>query len=327
MLNFAVPVSVMIARVLISISLVLTALSGSGQGTPREVVIFHAGSLSVPLRDVIKAYENDHPGIKFLTEAAGSIECARKITDLGKPCDIMLTSDYQVIRKLLYPDYCDWYLCFVGNEMTVAFTDKSAFSSEISPSNWYDILAGKDVIFGRSDPNMDPCGYRTLMTLQLAEKLYGKKGLAEELGKKDLNFIRPKEVDLLALLEAGALDYIFIYKSVAVQHGLRYLELPAAINLKEPSFEKEYAAAAVTIRGKEPGLTETMKGEPIVYGVTLLKQAPNRDHAIAFLDYMLDAEKGMKIFEKDGHASLLPCRTEDYDRVPPPLKKYCLKPE
>jgi len=314
-------------KIIISAILVLTAMFGSGQGKTGKLIIFHAGSLSVPLRDVIRAYEKERPGITFLTEAAGSIECARKITDLGKSCDIILTSDYQVIRKLLYPDYCDWYLCFVGNEMTVAYTGKSKYSAEISPSNWYEVLSRSDVIVGRSDPNMDPCGYRTLMTLQLAEQHYGKKGLADQLGKKDRNFIRPKEVDLLALLEAGALDYIFIYKSVAVQHGLNYLDLPAAVNLKEPSFEKEYAAATVTIRGKEPGLTETMKGEPIVYGLSLLRQAPNRDQAIAFLEYLLDADKGMRIFEKDGHASLLPCRTGDYDRVPVPLKKYCLNPE
>ena len=45
-------------------------------------------------------------------------------------------------------------------------------------------------------------------------------------------FIRPKETDLLALLEAGEIDYLFIYRSVAQQHGLKMILLDDAMNLK-----------------------------------------------------------------------------------------------
>ena len=55
------------------------------------------------------------------------------------------------------------------------------------------------------------------------EKLYGKQGLTEKDAVKNKDFIRPKEVDLVALIEANAADYMFQYKSVAIQHGLKYL--------------------------------------------------------------------------------------------------------
>jgi molybdate/tungstate transport system substrate-binding protein len=46
---------------------------------------------------------------------------------------------------------------------------------------------------------------------------------------KNKDFIRPKEVDLVALIESNAIDYMFQYKSVAIQHGLKYIELPKMI--------------------------------------------------------------------------------------------------
>ncbi|MCK7522654.1 MAG: hypothetical protein MZV64_35710 [Ignavibacteriales bacterium] len=43
--------------------------------------------------------------VKVLLEAAGSLVCARKVTELKKPCDIVASADYFVIDKLLIPEY------------------------------------------------------------------------------------------------------------------------------------------------------------------------------------------------------------------------------
>ena len=39
-----------------------------------------------------------------------------------------------------------------------------------------DILLSDDVIYSRSDPDADPCGYRSVLTMMLAEKYYKKPG-------------------------------------------------------------------------------------------------------------------------------------------------------
>ena len=65
----------------------------SGKDESR-VIIFHAGSLSVPLKQMEKAYEEQNPGIDIRLEGAGSVACARKITDLNRECDIMASADY-----------------------------------------------------------------------------------------------------------------------------------------------------------------------------------------------------------------------------------------
>ena len=48
--------------------------------------------------------------------------------------------------------------------------------------------------------------------------------------------LRGASIQLVALLESGDLDCAFEYESVARQHGLEYVRLPAAIDLGEEAF-------------------------------------------------------------------------------------------
>ena len=191
----------------------------------KELIIFHAGSLSVPLKQIATEYRQRNPGTKIYLESAGSLVCARKVTELKKPCDILASSDYFVIDELLIPDYASWGIRFATNEIVIAFTEKSKYYKEITSDNWMEILQRKDVIYSRSDPDSDPCGYRTVFTFMLAEKYYRQPGLYEKMKSKNKEYIRPKEVDLVALMESNVIDYMFQYKSVAIQHDLKYIEL------------------------------------------------------------------------------------------------------
>jgi len=290
----------------------------------QQLIIFHAGSLAVPFQQICKEFSTVHPGIDIVREAAGSRMCARKIADLHRPCDVMASADYTVIDTLLVPEYARWSIKFASNEMVVAFRQASCRASQINKDNWCDILLQKDVTFGRSDPNTDPCGYRTVLTLILAEKFYNRLGLASILLAKDRRYIRPKEVDLLALLQAGELDYIFIYRSVAQQYKLKYVVLPDQINLKKDTFADFYKSASVRLTGKKPGTFITKVGEPILYGVTIPKNAPNRQLALTFLAFLLDEDKGGAILEKTGQTLVVPSPTETFDNLPRCLKMFAL---
>ncbi|MEA3497359.1 MAG: tungstate ABC transporter substrate-binding protein WtpA [Bacteroidota bacterium] len=286
-----------------------------------KLIIFHAGSLAVPFKLIKEEFEKEYPDVDVLLEAAGSVTCARKITDLKRDCDIMASADYAVIDKFLIPDYSSWNIKFASNEMCIAFTNKSTFADSINGNNCFDVLLKDDVIYGRSDPNSDPCGYRSLLTIKLAEKFYNKKMLANFLAK-DNNFIRPKETDLISLLETNNIDYIFIYRSVAKQHSLNFITLPDSINLKSSELAKYYSTVDVEIVGKKPGEKIKMQGKPMVYGLTILENAPNKVTANAFLDFLLSKEKGMKIMEEMGQPSVVPATTNTYQNVPKEFKKY-----
>ena len=243
------------------------ALAGCGktetESSGNELIIFHAGSLSVPFREISREFNKQYPHVRIKAEVAGSRSCARKICDLKRQCDVMASADYNVVSSLLMPEYADYNIRFATNEMVIAYTDRSKHNTLINANNWQKILLKDDVAFGRSDPNLDPCGYRTLILFQLAQKHYGVSGLTDRFQQKQ-DYIRPKETDLLALLEAGEIDYLFIYRSVAAQHGLNRVLLPDQINLKNAAFAAFYKTASVKLSGREPGSFIIRHGESMI---------------------------------------------------------------
>jgi molybdate/tungstate transport system substrate-binding protein len=293
--------------------------------TQKELIIFHAGSLSVPLKQIALEYEKRNPGTKIFLESAGSLVCARKVTELKKPCDIIASSDYFVINELLIPEYASWGIRFATNEIVIAYQDKSKYSKDINSDNWMDVLQRSDVIYSRSDPDSDPCGYRTVFTFMLAEKYYRKPGLTERMSSKNREYIRPKEVDLVALLESNAIDYMFQYKSVAIQHGFKYIELPKEVNLSDPSKNTLYSSVSTEVAGSKPGIKMKVTGDYINYSITILNNAPQKEEAVNFLDFLLSQE-GMNFFKINGQQPIIPFSTEQSDKLPSKLSKYLIKP-
>ena len=159
------------------------------------------------------------------------------------------------------------------------------------------------------------------MVFQLAEKHYELAGLADRLKEKD-KYIRPKETDLLALLEIGEIDYLFIYRSVATQHGLDMILLPDRINLKSREYAEFYKSAIVEVSGKKPGEIITRTGEPMVYSATICKEAPNPKAAEAWLAFLL-SDEGRTIMEKNGQPCIKPAIADGLDRIPETLKQFC----
>jgi len=307
--------------ILLLFSGLLLVFTGCGGGSRNNLVIFHAGSLSVPVKRLSEAFEKKNSGVIVLTEGAGSLHSARKITDLGKPCDIMLSADHIVVSTMLIPEYASWNIRFATNEIVIAYRPESAYASLLDEDNWPDILLKDDVIIGRADPDADPCGYRTVFAARLAEDYYGRPGLADSLLGKDMDYIRPKEVDLVALAETGVIDYMFQYRSVAIQHGLSYLELPDEINLSSPDMTELYSKVTYMIPGDAPGMRTMVRGDYISYSGTLLDNASQKELAIKFFEFML-SEEGRAIFRECGQEPLTPAVADDEGTVPPSLRRY-----
>ncbi len=309
-----------------------------------SLTIFCAGSLTIPLTDVNHAFKKymAQKGVEvsIKLEPSGSVMAVRKVIDLHRKADVLAVADYTLIPTLMYPEYAKFYIAFARNELVLCYTNKSKYANEINANNWYEILAKKGVKFGFSNPNYDPCGYRSVMAMKLAD-LYYKKPIFENLVEKNTNItcngnkiivpinvrsdskvvIRPKEVDLVSLLESGSIDYAFEYKSIALQHKLRYVELPSEINLGNFSLKDYYGQVCVTVWKMEKGklVEKIIKGKPIVYGVTIPTTAQNKQLAIEYLSFLL-SNKGRDIFKNDYQSFL---RTPlGFGNVPSQLKSY-----
>ena len=284
-----------------------------------DIIVFHAGSLAVPFSQIEKVFEVQYPEYDVKREVSGSRKAARKVSDIGRVADIVASADYEVIDNLLIPEHAKFNVQFATNEMAIAYTDRSKYAREINAENWTEVLLREGVKVGHSNPNSDPCGYRSVLVTKLAEKYYQKKGFYQKLlGYADIYHIgdenkkkiivRPKETDLLALLEVHAIDYLYIYKSVAEQHGLKYITLPKEISLKDKSLKKLYASVKFDISGKKPGEHISKKGGAMIYGLTIPqddKSPQNTEGAVAFVNFILSKE-GQNIMKKNGQGVISP---------------------
>jgi molybdate/tungstate transport system substrate-binding protein len=251
------------------------------------LIVYNAGSLAAPIRAALDSF-SARTGTTYEQENAGSLETARKLTELGKVPDLIALADHEIFPNLLVPDHTTWYVRFARNRMVLAFTERSRFAEDITAENWREILLRPGVETGRSDPNLDPAGYRALLAMQLAERHYADSGLAVRLERAapERN-VRPKEVDLVALVQAGELDYVWQYESVSRAAGLRYVRLPPAVDLGSPEDSAAYAAAVVRVLGKGIGDTTALRGSPIIYGFSIPRAAPHPALAREFAAFLL----------------------------------------
>jgi len=306
--------------------------------------VFCAGSLTLPFEDIEAQFEADHPNVDVQLEPGGSVTRVQKVMELGEECDVLASADYSLIPSMMMTpesNYADWYIIFAVNRMTLAYTDKSKYADEITADNWYEILRRSDVKWGFAEPNLDPCGYRSPMVIQLAEYEYGDDMIFEDLieansditvtedagiftinaNMTNLNpntnrlMIREKSVDLVTFVQEGGLDYAFEYSSVAKQHGLNYLELPVTIDLSSTDYENIYKTVKIEKS------TTTSTGAPIVYGLTVPNNAPNPTLAEEFVKYIIN-ESGQATLSDSGQPAVVPAVTNDINKIPESLKTY-----
>jgi molybdate/tungstate transport system substrate-binding protein len=323
-----------------NISASVSGNASTGGGTVLK--IFHAGSLSIPFQVLEAEFEAQHPGVDVQREAAGSAQSIKKITELGKQADVLASADYALIPSMMMPKYADWYAAFARNQMVIAYTNQSKYSNEINANNWYEILRRPDVRYGFSNPNDDPAGYRSQMVTQLAEFYYNDSRIYDDLMLNNTGMtttteengtvlvhvpeseaispntskimLRSMEVELSSALETGDIDYFYIYRSVAEQHRFKYLELPPQIDLGSMEYANNYSRVQVQMANGE-----VVTGSPIVYGVTIPKNAENPKLATEFVKLLLD-KPGQQIFIKNAQPPIVPAIAEGKDKMPEELQ-------
>jgi molybdate/tungstate transport system substrate-binding protein len=256
----------------------------------RTIVVVNAGSLARPLRTALTAF-TEAQGLAFSQENSGSLEAARKVAELGQRPDVIALADFEVFPALLMPDHVSWYVQFARNRMVLAYTPGSRFADSLEAGNWWEVIQRPGVETGRADPALDPAGYRALLLFQLAERHLSVRGLALRLeAAAPQRNVRPKAADLVALLQAGEIDYFWGYESVARAAGLQFVALPPEIDLGSPEHAELYAHATVAVPGRTPADTLTLRGEPILYALSIPHAAPNPAGAEAFVRFLFSPE-------------------------------------
>jgi molybdate/tungstate transport system substrate-binding protein len=288
--------------------------------------LFRLAAFSSHSKKWEKAFETQHPDVDVQVEGHGSIQAIRQVTDLHRPIDVVAVADASLIPDLMFrkdpktgKNFTDSYTPFATNAMVIAFTNKSRYSDQITPKNWYQVLSQPDVRVGFSNPMLDAAGYRSIMVAQLADRYYRNTTLfktligshftpplavqemdgtaiirlPEVLRPSDEKLvIRDGSIFVLSQLEAGGIDYAFEYRSVAEGHDLRWVRLPPEIDLSSPDYAQDYHKVHVILGFQRfSAIGQERTGQPIVYAVTIPDNAPNKNLADEFADLVIQMEK------------------------------------
>lgn len=303
-----------------------------------SLTVYHAGSLATPFAKLEKAYEAAHPEVDVQLFSGGSTALVDKVTKQNKKPDVIASADVGLIPKYMMPDNATSYVSFAKNSIVLCYTNKSDFANEITAENWYQVITRPNVSMAISDPNADPAGYRSLMTIALAEKQYNQSLFAPLVGDHSTiarstsgsvtvidvtntspdgtNLVITKSgPDIAPLLKAGTVDYGWEYSSVAIQNGLSYLTLPETIDLSSAQHADAYKTVQVKRISGTAAVTED--ATPIIYGATVPTAARHAATGIDFVK-MLISDDGQKILADDGQTPIDPAL--GYGTIPDALK-------
>ena len=278
--------------------------ASSTAGAAGTLIVFGAGTLSTPFTAELAAFKQQNPGVTIHSQFGASADDIRDVTQLGQPDDVLGVADYSLIPKLMSDPskpHAAWYVGFVSNQITFAYTSHSKGAAQLTASNWYKILAGPGVHIGRSNPAADPSGYQILQMLQLAQGYYHDPGLSAAVLKNSPDSsVAETETSLLAALQSGQIDYLAIYKSDALEEHLKYIAMPAQVNLSDSSMAAAYAK--VTVNAGSLGMES---GKPIIYGLTIPSNAPDPAVAQKFISFVLSPQ-GQAIMSSNGFVVISP---------------------
>jgi molybdate/tungstate transport system substrate-binding protein len=270
-----------------------------------SLVVFHAGSLNQTMAALAGRFEQAHPGAVVLRESGGSVGLAERARDSARTPDVLAVADYAIIPQRLLPRYANWYAAFARNALVLGYTERSRGAAEITSGNWMEVLQRPDIRAAHSDPALDPGGYRALLLFQLAEAHYDRPGLAARLSAAVPTRTPAAPATLYDELQGGQLDYVVTYRSSALSSGLKVVDLPREVDLSDPTLADAYARAVIRVASR-PGAPDSVsiRGEPIVYGITILAMARHPDLARSFVQLLLSREGADALVA----AGLLPIR-------------------
>lgn len=297
--------------------------SKAPSGPGATVSVLYAGSLVGLQEKVMGPGFQAALGVRYQGEGRGSVAAVIAIRDRLRTPDVFISADPEV--NLMGPangNSADWYFTFATTRLVIAYNPRSRFAPELEQARdgrvpWHEVLTKPGFRLGRTDPNLDPKGYRMLMAMELAERVAHLPGLRSRLLGGDTNVAQvfPEE-QLLTLLEAGQLDGIAAYAVEASARNLAWIELPPEINLGDPALGAAYQMATFT---QSDGTVR--RGAPILYTITILKNAPNGDGAIAFLQFVL-SPKGRALHRTNGLDPAPVLAAGDPAAVPPELAHF-----
>jgi len=229
----------------------------------------------------------------------------------GAPDDIFVSASLSATAPAhLGSLSSNWAVGIASDQMVLAYSNatltnpaasaiiaegKTAAGSNAT-SDWntfYTSLTSGTVRVGISSPVADPAGLRAWLVLEAAGYLYSggnQQAYGSPLLKSGGNVTASSAANLVAPLQSGQIQFLFIYRSAAITDGLGYLSLNTHVNLSSPALASFYSQFSYT---DSAGKTA---GAPIVIVITVPLGSVNTAEALEFVQYVVRNMAGLSSY-------------------------------
>jgi molybdate/tungstate transport system substrate-binding protein len=239
--------------------------------------------------------------------SGGSFALAREIA-AGSPVDVFVSvSKAALTSQYLQSRAPGWAIAFAADQMVIAYSgapqgeaatvlsdfSRAGVSNSTADYNAaFSSLVSGDVKVGIANPSGDPAGLRGWLVLEMAGYLYGggTNDYVNSIVSNHGNYTGVHASALIAPLQSGTIQFLFLYKSAAVSHGLNYISLPRQVNLGDPTLGSFYATFSYQLP------TGPSSGSPILLFVTVPGNATQGANALSFVTYVVQHTSSLTTF-------------------------------
>ncbi|MDQ2741837.1 MAG: extracellular solute-binding protein [Chloroflexota bacterium] len=277
-------------------TLVLLGILVGGSATQSRaasgtVNVYYAGSLVNLNENLVGPAFASETGYTYQGNGAGSSAIAAQIKGRLSTPDVVEFADPAINKTLMGSangNYVSWYFTYARTSLAIGFDPKSKYAREFRLVQhhklpWYTALLQRGLRIGRTDPNLDPKGYRAIWMANLAQRVYHLKGFEKKIfgASENPSQVFPEEV-LITRMLTGQVGAGVFYLSEVRDLGIPYISLPAKVNLGDPKYSTLYATQHFMTKSGQ-----TVKGAPIEYTITIPSTVKNEQGAEVFVQFIL----------------------------------------
>lgn len=300
----------------------------SGTAGSRQLITYSADAYVQETNALLNSFSNSSGVAVSPAVGGGSFTAARSIGQ-GVPSDVFVSASLtSYSRSYLHSRYSGWAVAFGADQLVIAYSNltlsnslakiivgefKTAllnYNSTLEYSAFTNLTSGK-VKVGIANPVDDPAGLRGWLALEMAGYLFSSGNtshFAQMLIANNANVSSTNAAELVAPLEAGSIQFLFIYKSAAIAKGLPFITLPAAVNQGDPNMSSFYSQFSYSLP------SGTVYGSPIYLFITVLANSTLKKVAFDLLDFVVNNTQQLASF---GMTPLSPSIIFASAQVPP----------
>ncbi|MGA2199305.1 MAG: substrate-binding domain-containing protein [Nitrososphaerales archaeon] len=265
------------------------------------VISYSADAYSTETAALLAGFSKS-TGIPVAPVISGGSNADASAIVAGAPDDVFISASLSATAPAhLGTLSSNWAIGFAEDQMVVAYSNATLTNSAASTmvtqaqtaaksnatSDWnafFTALTSGSVKVGISNPTADPAGYRAWLVLEAAGYLYSggnQQAYASPLLKSGGNVTAASAAALVAPLQSGQIQFLFIYRSAAITDGIGYLSLNSHVNLGSFSLNTFYSQFSYTAGGVKN------VAAAIVLCITIPLSSVNTAEALQFVQYVV----------------------------------------